>query len=214
MYCKVEGCRFSAHHVTCAHVCGTCGVKGHGVRECGNVGLIAALDSASHELIPPQKQCCVGNCKDIGRHTTAGHPCTHSACGKFGHDVTECPDALWDIQRERGLCAGKSERDFKEKRHTRIQARNKMGWEEHKIYTDVYAGVGCWWFARRTNNWDKIELMSMHSNDWGMYDTGDTGGTGTGIDTTLSVFQNFIRGFRPVSCHRHPGITPVPPFIN
>ena len=187
-FCKVEGCRFAASHVTCAHVCGTCGATGHGVIECGKGSLMDVLRLDHGTLLPCGRQCCVANCKDIGRHTTAGHQCSH--CKQYSHDATECPDALWDLKKRRGMASASSEADFKQKRHVKIQARNKMGWEEHKVFTEVYAGMGCWWFARRVNNWDKIELMYMHSDDWGPYE---------GVETEeFSAYSAFIHGFRAV----------------
>ena len=190
MYCKVEGCRFADLHATCAHVCGTCGAQGHGVRECGNSVLLSALAQWYPVLLPFSLQCCVANCKDVGRHASAGHQCTH--CKLYAHDATECPGALWDIQMQRGATLGKNESDFKERKTIKIQARNKMGWEEHKIYTALYAGMGCWWYARRTNLANKIELMYMHSDEWGQY------GSTEDATSPLSVFQKFIEGFRPI----------------
>lgn len=190
MYCRVSGCTFSDHHITPEHVCGTCGLKGHGVWECGKKGLVTALQEAVYELIPLQAQCCVKSCKAIGRHTSAGHMCTH--CKQYGHDAIECPDALWETRQARGTCFGSDALGFKKKRHVQIQARNKMGREKHKIYTKVYAGMGCWWVARRSSAWDKVELMYLHNSDeWGVDSTG-------GTSNTSDIFQDFVTGFRPV----------------
>jgi hypothetical protein len=166
MFCTVKGCHFANSHITKAHICGKCGNTGHGVCECGIPALITTL-ARDMTVIPFSLQCCVANCKNITNHTTSGHQCTH--CKKYEHDASECPEQLWKIKVLHGTTFGQSEGGFKEKKYVQIQARKQMKWEEKKIYTIVYAGMGCVWYAKRDNNWEKIELLFMHSDDWGQY---------------------------------------------
>ena len=183
MFCKVKGCRFANSHITKAHVCGKCGDKGHGICECGNNSLILAL-AQDLTVIPFNLQCCVINCKSINTHTTDGHQCTY--CKKYEHDVSECPEQLWKIKESYRTTFGQNKDSYKEKKYIQIKARKLMKWEEHKIYTTVYAGMGCVWYAKRINNWKKIKLFFMHSDNWGQY----------GPDSDdRPILKEFIEGF-------------------
>ena len=190
MYCKVAGCRFPDFHVTNAHVCGGCGVTGHGLNECGSISLIDALASQDSPPIPLDMQCCVMGCEDVAGHTTAGHRCTH--CKQHAHDATECPSFLWGMRQQLGTATGKSEWKFKEKKNVQIRARQELGRQEDKVYTRVYAGLGCWWFARRAGNTEKIKLMFKHSDDWGQYEEEEE------ARKTLAALEDFLEGHRLV----------------
>ena len=64
-----------------------------------------------------------------------------------------------------------------------------MKWEEHKVYTTVYAGMGCCWYVTRENNWEKFKLFCMDSDSWGQY----------GPETdNRPILEKFIAGFRLV----------------
>ena len=64
-----------------------------------------------------------------------------------------------------------------------------MKLEEHRVYTKINAGMGCTWYARRTNNFEKIELFFMHCDNWGQYGP---------ITDDRSKLDNFLSGFRCV----------------
>jgi len=166
MLCKAKNCRFSDTHIVKAHQCGTCHQLGHGLMECGRPDLIAEL-AKDDTKIPFDMCCCATECKNINTHTTDGHRCTH--CGQYSHDAVDCPERLWQIKMERNNIFDQSESGYKQKKNLKIKAHNQMKWEEHKIYTKLYGGMGCIWYARRTNNFDKIELFFMHSDNWGQY---------------------------------------------
>jgi hypothetical protein len=186
MYCIVKGCRFANSHVTKAHICGKCGNKGHGVCECGDSELITTL-AQDTTAIPFDLQCCVIDCRNVNEHTTSGHQCTY--CKNYEHDVSECPEQLWKIKESHGTIFGQNEGNFKEKKYVQIQARKQMKWEEKKIYTIVYAGMGCMWYAKRDNNWKKIKLFFIHNDNWGQY----------GPETDNSpLLEQFINGYRLV----------------
>lgn len=165
-FCKVHGCRFPTTHITTAHECGNCSIKGHGVMECKNPIRINAL-SKEVEHIPFELQCCASGCVDVSTHTVDGHKCLY--CKKFGHDLSECPIKQWDIIVDSGTTFGRSKDGFMEEQTIKLQARQQMGLEEKQIYTKVYGELGCTWFARRDNNFENIELFFMHSDNWGQY---------------------------------------------
>ena len=104
MACKVAGCRFPHSHTTLGHVCGTCGLNGHGQLECGKPGMCQALLIASSGASIPS--CTAPGCKHPHLHTLAGHKCT--TCQKFhqGECTTtatlqcpQCKDPAASFQR-------------------------------------------------------------------------------------------------------------------
>lgn len=186
MSCKVKYCRFAGLHIARGHLCGKCGILGHGATECGNQAMIDSL-ALDTTVIPFNLLCNVPGCKDIESHTTGGHQCAY--CKKFEHAEIECPEHLWKIKVERGTTFYQDESGFKKKKYIQLQARKQMNWEEHKVYTKVWGGQGCTWYARRANNWEKIELFFMHGDNWGQY----------GEDTDHRPrLEKFLEGYRCV----------------
>lgn len=183
-FCKVYGCRFPTTHITFIHECGKCDKQGHGQVECGNQNSIDAL--ALYDItIPFEQQCCVLNCNSISTHTVDGHKCT--LCKSFGHDETECAIKMWQIMDESGTTFRRSKDGFMEEMSLKLEARKHFGWAEHKVYTKIYGGMGCTWFARRNNNFENIELFFMHSDNWGQY------GPATDVRPKL---DKFLEGYR------------------
>jgi hypothetical protein len=165
-FCKVRGCRFPEIHITKYHCCGKCNQFGHGQTECGNENMIKQLENDTL-TIPFDLQCAAQSCTNISTHITDGHKCTY--CSLFGHDVYECPSKSWDYIVDCGTTFGRSKDGFLEEQKLKLQARKQFGWNEHKVYTLIYAGMGCSWYARRNNNFENIELFFMHSDNWGQY---------------------------------------------
>jgi hypothetical protein len=96
---------------------------------------------------------------------------------------------LWKVKVERSTIFTQIESGYKEKKYLQIMARNQMKWEEHMVYTKVYGGMGCIWFARRKNNFEKIELFFMHTDNWGQY--------GSTTDHR-PILDKFLEGYRSV----------------
>jgi hypothetical protein len=186
MFCKAKKCRFHNTHVTLAHTCGLCKGIGHGILECNHPELIDELHK-DNTKIPFELYCCVVNCSSTYTHTTEGHCCLY--CGKYSHDAEECPERLWKVKVERSTIFTQIESGYKEKKYLQIMARNQMKWEEHMVYTKVYGGMGCIWFARRKNNFEKIELFFMHTDNWGQY--------GSTTDHR-PILDKFLEGYRSV----------------
>lgn len=166
MLCSVYGCNYPATHITSFHKCGKCFELGHGQVECGNAFKIKELEKDS-TVIPFNLQCFIPSCKSIKTHTVDGHQCIN--CKKFCHDVSECPMQKWITKIEHGTTFGQMRDGYLEKKELQLQARKQMGLSEHKVYTKVYDGMGCIWYARRNNNFEKIKLFFMHSDNWGQY---------------------------------------------
>ena len=62
MTCRVAGCKYPETHVTSAHVCGTCGEKGHGQGECSNYNSIDKLLRFSRDKINFLRRCDIVGC--------------------------------------------------------------------------------------------------------------------------------------------------------
>jgi hypothetical protein len=83
-YCVVHGCRFPWSHVTSAHVCGTCHLKGHGQTECNKPHVISRLRVQTRDdTLPRHMRCLISNCDSPATHRTTSHFC--ETCGDFGH---------------------------------------------------------------------------------------------------------------------------------
>jgi hypothetical protein len=184
-FCKVNGCHFSDTHITSYHECGRCNQQGHGMYECGKPSLIYTLMMDTTE-IPFSLQCCVPNCKFSNKHITKGHQCIY--CKIFGHDILECPEKQWNNMIKRGITFGRIKEGFIEEQTIKFTARLQMGLEEKQIYTKVYGGMGCIWYARRKNNYDEIELFFMHSDNWGQY--GKTTDERPNLEEFLTEYRN------------------------
>lgn len=165
-FCKVKGCHYSSYHTTSRHKCGICHKLGHGQVECGKILLISELEKDTAP-IPFDLQCCASNCKNITNHTIEGHWCNY--CNTSGHDESECPSMLWKLKEDRGITFGQSRDSYFKKKEIKLLAKKQLARYEHKVYTKVYAGMGCTWYARRNNTFDKIELFFMHGDNWGQY---------------------------------------------
>jgi hypothetical protein len=139
---------------------------GHGQNECGNLEKIMALKKDSTK-IPFELQCYAKNCKNISLHTIEGHKCLF--CKEFSHDISECPNQKWETKVKNGTTFGQSKEGFLEKKNLQLQARKQLAWSEHKVFTKVYGGMGCIWYAKRSNTFEKIKLFFMHSDNWGQY---------------------------------------------
>ena len=99
--CNVAKCRYASTHLTCAHLCGTCGAYGHGQMECGDarkVARLASLYSVSSVVTP----CGVPGCTYPSSHTSDAHHCT--ACGIRGPGCTCCSVRSSTTSRQCPLC--------------------------------------------------------------------------------------------------------------
>lgn len=76
--CTVAGCRFPQSHTALGHVCGTCGLNGHGQLECGKPDKCLAL---LNQPQTPPLSCTVPGCLHPSLHSIQGHKC--SVCHTF-----------------------------------------------------------------------------------------------------------------------------------
>jgi hypothetical protein len=164
-YCKVKNCKFPTFHITKGHICGSCGVYGHGVIECKKPEFILQLDY-DDTVISVNLHCIIDGCTQKDKHISDGHHCLD--CNKYGHGKHECPNKLWKQKKERNTTFNQYKKGYKEKQNLKIRARNKIGLNKNNVYTIMYGGMGCMWYAKR-NNYGKISLFFMHSDCWGQY---------------------------------------------
>ena len=97
--CMVQGCRFSAFHLTDGHKCGYCGKYGHGQCECSKPTKIKKLQEKSKNIfIDEDKQCKVIGCKYKNNHTTESHNC--KKCSKVYSSCYcgNCPTILVKVK--------------------------------------------------------------------------------------------------------------------
>lgn len=87
-YCQVYQCTHPMSHTTGSHVCGLCGLVGHGRGECGKDDLIVRLTQFHQDTLPRQ-QWCGFNCRYKRYHTTNAHHC--KICKSRLHDYRTCP---------------------------------------------------------------------------------------------------------------------------
>jgi hypothetical protein len=91
-HCEVGYCRHNLTHTTLGHICGRCGVKGHGDYECTHYlseRLKVNLKKYFNDVMPDDKQCTIADCKDKKYHSKEAHHCSH--CGKREqHTIEQC----------------------------------------------------------------------------------------------------------------------------
>ena len=76
-HCIVGGCTSAHTHITRAHMCGRCGIRGHGVMECGNEMAVRRLrDSTRHHHISAGNRCTVPGCRHPTDHMAEWHRAT------------------------------------------------------------------------------------------------------------------------------------------
>jgi hypothetical protein len=49
------------------------------------------------------------------------------------------------------------------------EAKNKFGSRDGKIFTKIYCGQGCDWYAKRKGRNNPIQLYFMHGDSWGQF---------------------------------------------
>lgn len=92
MFCKVQGCRYPAFHVSAGHECGKCHMFGHGQYECVRPERVAY---SLTDRLPLNMQCQMPDCFYKEYHITSGHLC--GTCRKWGsectcaHKTAKCP---------------------------------------------------------------------------------------------------------------------------
>jgi hypothetical protein len=155
VYCFCSGCRFSETHLSKAHLCGKCKKFGHGQRECGSPYKIAQIAQQSRGIrFPDHLRCQAPGCRQAYSHTSGTHIC--SKC-KGRHFETEC------ITQPSHDLSPTSEK-FAQTEGLKL-LRNTPG----QIFSEVYAGMGCQWFVRRSNQFSPISVFFMHTDSWGQY---------------------------------------------
>ena len=172
-YCIVQGCRFPSTHLTKSHKCGKCGRFGHGQIECHNSFMIEQLKSNSVTIKLPHVSYCTSlTCPCPWTHTSESHYCS------------QCQDRHCESVCTMGcVIMG----DPEEIQRVIQEARTKFGSTPGKIFTTIYSGQGCDWYAKRNDNNKMISLFFMHCDSWGQF--------GPKTDHR-SKLKNFCYGYR------------------
>lgn len=154
-YCIVNGCRFPSTHLTSSHKCGKCGRFGHGQVECHNSFLIDQLKVNSVSIKLPHGLYC----------TSLTCPCPWSHCSE-SHYCTQCQERHLESVCTMG-CVIMGDSD--EIKRVNQEAKIKFGITPGKIFTTIYSGQGCMWYAKRIGPNNRISLFFMHGDSWGQY---------------------------------------------
>jgi hypothetical protein len=133
--------------------------------ECGNIEKINKLSTIPSK-IPEEYHCCIKVCKHKSSHTITGHQCIN--CKKYAHDITECPEKIY-YKNCNASHFGQKYEDYLRKKNIKFDVREILASHKNKIYTRIYGGMGCLWFAKRKDVHKKIKLFFMHSDSWGQY---------------------------------------------
>ena len=174
-YCIVQGCRFPSTHLTKSHKCGKCGKFGHGQIECSNSFLIEQLNFQSNTIKLPRELYCESlYCPCSWSHTSESHYCLQC---EERHIETKCPSRC-DIMCEPS-----------EIQNVIQDAKAQFGTTPGKIFTTVYSGQGCEWYAKRNSPNNQISLFFMHGDSWGQY--------GADCDDRDKL-KNFCYGYRHI----------------
>ena len=171
MSCKVAYCRYKHTHTTSHHICGLCGIAGHGQTECNNPSKMQKLIPFLNDVLPNGLFC---NYCNSTHHRIESHKC--SKCGKY-HIETECIIQELTLFKER----------FPDIPHIKFFNEQLMIQNASPgTYTKLYAGMGCWIYVIKPFSFTNSLLsIFMHSDNWGQY------GTQINDEPTLN---KFIRG--------------------
>jgi len=95
-YCVVKHCRYKFTHTTRGHICGICGINGHGQIECFYADEINQLKNNNFDdILKPEDICTIEGCNTKLFHSLSAHHC--SLCNGRGHDLSSCPKKIITI---------------------------------------------------------------------------------------------------------------------
>ena len=179
--CKVKNCRYSEHHVTSRHKCGTCHTLGHGMIECNSKEMKDELKQYYGDIII-FNMCRVKECIDKTTHTSSGHSCRY--CHKMVNHTLYCPNNGTPI------CDNITT-------HNIIQDIEAVAREKNLNkgqYFILLGGMGCCYYIRSNILTETIEYLFMHSDSWGQYgeDTSDVPRLNAFIDNYTLIENEII----------------------
>lgn len=184
-WCTIDGCKYKWSHKTISHHCSKCNKNGHGSKNCPLNEIFYNIEcpicrtknkisSKQKKIYGLQEKCSI--CKDNEVNIflpDCGHACLCS----------ECLEELFKLNNDINL-------DITDESELNLNiietAKNNFQNDDSKIYTIVYAGMGCNWFIRRDNLGANLEGIFMHSDSWGQY-----GENTSDVDKLNSFIQNY-----------------------
>lgn len=186
--CHVKECNYPYTHVTVGHACGHCHKQGHGQLECENNNLIMELAKFHTDTMPKQMYCSAEGCPSYNHHSVEAHICSH--CNKR-HIEQICKGKIFGKSNGKNLFVEQqfSDKIFLKKTHFIDSAKSTFGNKEGKIFTNVYAGMGCVWYMKRNYENGEIYGYFMHSDSWGQY--------GPNCDDTPGLYR-FLNGYTKI----------------
>ena len=188
MTCRVAGCKYPETHVTSAHVCGTCGEKGHGQGECGNYNAIEKLQRFSRDKINFLRRCDIVGCPNPETHSREAHHC--SKCNRR-HPESDCIIQTLDTH-QRQYRISLNLQTFDVQRFVSDNINNS-------VVVPISIGMGCSIYVKYSNA--GVESLFMHSDSWGQYGIGD-----------VPIYNNFVQGSTMLDINMYTAnYNPVPP---
>ena len=191
MTCRVAECKFSVSHVTKAHVCGTCGEKGHGQIECGNLEAIQRLRRYDNHKINFLRRCDIVGCPNPETHSRDAHHC--SKCNRR-HPESDCIIQTLD-SHQRQFRISQNLQTFDVQRFVSENINNS-------VVVPISMGMGCSIYVKHANA--GVDSLFMHSDSWGQYGVGD-----------VPIYNDFIEGctildINMYTANYHPAPPPPP----
>lgn len=145
--CLVRGCRFPNTHTSFAHMCGNCGLIGHGRIECIQDRTVRRVINT----LSSDKWCQMYGCRAPETHIDR---CHRSFMSHLQSNILLGTD-INDVNMIHLL-------------PTDIKFPDNMRYRQN-IYMSVDVGMGCCFYVRRQSPQSPIESLFCHSDEWGQY---------------------------------------------
>ena len=183
--CTLTPCNHKWSHSVNAHHCKICNINGHSISTCPLNQIfyeiqcplcmkINKISSDQKKIYGLEDKCKVCQDNEVNVFLPeCGHGCLCIDCVQIMYENDKNIN-IDDIIVE----------ESKILNHTRSQANDVFESNNSKIYTIVYAGMGCSWYVRRESNTSLLEGFFMHNDNWGQY--GET----TDDRPKLNIFIN------------------------
>jgi hypothetical protein len=156
--CFCEGCETPTTHKSDYHVCMLCGLRGHGIFECGNEKKISELLIKSKKItIPKEHQCKYNKCRFKTTHTMDSHVC--SLCFDCGHELT-CNTQHKSVKSDKSVISI----IHKSKKQLIRSASRRFGNRSQSVYTRYICPVNGFIYVKRSKLGDRLRFFHIGHN--------------------------------------------------